>query len=42
MFEDMDGEDPVERIVIPREPLLTVGDDNRQTVAPWDLSSKTG
>ncbi len=36
----MDGEDPIERIVVPRESLLTIGDDHRETVALGDLGRK--
>ena len=38
MFEYVDGEDPIERVVIPGESLLAIGDDNRQTFALRDLS----
>jgi hypothetical protein len=29
VFENMDGENPIERVVIPRKSLLTIGDHDR-------------
>ena len=40
VFENMDGENPIEGVVIPRKSLLAIGDDDRQAIAPWDLSGK--
>ncbi len=34
MFENMDGKNTIERVVIPRKSLLTIGDNNRQTITP--------
>ena len=40
VFKNMDGENPIEGVVIPRKSLLAIGDDDRQAITLGDLSGK--